>query len=65
MQPHNDTGQAARYLGISIKTLERWRYEGRGPVFRKFGKRVLYSQDELDRWAKDQERTSTSMQESS
>ena len=62
MQAHNDTGQAANYLGISKKTLERWRFEGRGPTFRKFGKRVLYSQDELDRWAKDQERTSTSMQ---
>ena len=62
MTTHKNTSQTAYYLGISKKTLERWRFEGHGPKFRKFGKRVLYADDELDRWGKEQERTSTSVQ---
>jgi len=35
---------------ISLATLRRWRLEGRGPRFRKFGSLVRYSEDELDNW---------------
>lgn len=45
---------------ISSKTLERWRVEGRGPSFRKLGRRVVYSRDDLLAWAEQQRRTSTS-----
>ena len=62
MTKHRNTSQQAHYLNISEKTLERWRFEGKGPTFRKFGKRVLYADDVTDAWAKKQERTSTSMQ---
>ena len=35
---------AARWR-LSIKTLERWRHEGRGPAFVKLQGRVLYHPD--------------------
>ena len=35
---------------ISLATLRRWRLEGRGPRFRKFGSLVRYNEHELDNW---------------
>ncbi len=32
----------ANRWAMSERTLERWRYEGRGPAFLKIGGRVLY-----------------------
>lgn len=43
-----------------VKTLERWRVEGRGPAFVKMGRRVVYRRDDLLTWAAQQRRTSTS-----
>ena len=57
---HFDTTLAAEYLGLSTRTLERWRLDGRGPEFRKFGRRVLYEQSELIEWAKSQSKRCTS-----
>lgn len=34
--------ELANRWGLSAKTLQRWRFEGRGPVFAKMGKRVSY-----------------------
>lgn len=34
--------ELANRWGLSAKTLQRWRLEGRGPVFAKMGKRVSY-----------------------
>ncbi len=42
---------AARYLGISPRTLEKKRQTNDGPVHRKFGRRVLYEISDLDAWA--------------
>lgn len=57
----HDTKTAAEKLGkLSPRTLEKWRLTGRGPAFRKFGKRVVYSERDLEAWAKAQRRTSTS-----
>ena len=48
------TKQAARYLSLSPRTLERMRVEGTGPRFHRAGKgkrsRVLYRKSDLDRW---------------
>lgn len=58
--PHLDQFAAARYLGgLSTKTLERWRVTGQGPTYRKFGRRVLYTIEDLDHWAASQARRST------
>ena len=42
------TREAARYLGLSAKTLARYRVSGAGPVFHRFGGRVRYRREDLD-----------------
>jgi predicted site-specific integrase-resolvase len=39
--------QAAQALGLSVKTLRRWRWLGRGPVWRKLGAAVRYADADL------------------
>lgn len=39
--------ELAQRWGISPKTLQRWRSEGRGPRFLKLSKRVIYPLDEI------------------
>ena len=46
-----NTVEAAEYLGLSPGTLEVWRSLGRGPRYRKFGRRVMYDIADLDRYA--------------
>ena len=43
--------EAADLLRISERTLERWRVEGCGPRFRRFGRRVVYSKSDMEVWA--------------
>ncbi len=39
---------AAEFLGgLSTKTLERWRVDGRGPAYRKLGRMVFYTTEDL------------------
>jgi hypothetical protein len=52
--------EAAAFLRLSAVTLNRWRTEGQGPPYRKFGRRVLYGQSDLIGWAENQKRHSTS-----
>ena len=43
--------EAAEYLGISKKTLQRWRFSRRGPNYvRVAGKLIRYHQVVLDMW---------------
>ena len=53
------TGEAARYLGLSPRTLKRYRVTGDGPVFHRFGGRVRYRRERLEEWAASRERVST------
>jgi predicted DNA-binding transcriptional regulator AlpA len=53
------TPEAARFLGISGRTLERHRIFGTGPVYRKIGGRVVYRLSDLEQWADRGLRTST------
>jgi hypothetical protein len=55
-----DNQAAAKYLNLSPRTLEKFRVYGGGPVYRKFGRRVLYAIEDLEAYAKSQSRTSTS-----
>ena len=42
---------AADYLGISKKTLQRWRFDHKGPAYAKLnGKLIRYHQADLDEW---------------
>lgn len=43
--------EAAGYLRLSPRTLEKQRVIGGGPTFRKFGRRVMYAVADLDAWA--------------
>ena len=40
---------AARWQ-MSPRTLEQWRWLGRGPSFLKIGSRVLYREEDVDAW---------------
>jgi hypothetical protein len=54
------TDDAADQVHLSPRTLEKWRITGDGPVYRKFGRKVLYAESDLRDWADAQRRTSTS-----
>jgi len=42
---------AADYIGVSKSFLDKARcYGTNGPAFMRFGKSIVYSTDELDRW---------------
>lgn len=43
--------EAAAFLRLSPRTLEKQRVLGGGPRFRKFGARVLYAVGDLRSWA--------------
>ena len=53
------TTEAARYLGLSGRTLEKHRTYGTGPTYRKIGGRVVYALDDLKAWADRGTKTST------
>jgi len=43
-----DEKRAAEKLGVSVHTLRAWRCRGKGPVYAKAGRRVLYLPPDLD-----------------
>jgi excisionase family DNA binding protein len=51
--------EAAELLGIGLSTLAKFRIEGTGPTFRKFGRSVRYSREDLRSWADEHSRRST------
>lgn len=54
------TKEAADFLSLSARTLEKHRTYGTGPAYRKLGGRVVYSVDDLETWADRGAVTSTS-----
>lgn len=53
--------QAAKLLSVSPRALQKWRSNGRGPVFVRISKRCIrYRPEDLARWAADRIRRSTS-----
>jgi predicted DNA-binding transcriptional regulator AlpA len=54
------TPEAARFLGLSGRTLEKHRTYGTGPTYRKIGGRVVYTIDDLQAWADRGVQSSTS-----
>ncbi|MEQ1516118.1 MAG: helix-turn-helix domain-containing protein [Usitatibacteraceae bacterium] len=54
------TPEAARFLSLSGRTLEKHRTYGTGPAYRKLGGRVVYAIDDLQAWANRGAVTSTS-----
>lgn len=58
--PFLNTAQAAFYIGLSQRTLEKMRLTGGGPKYRKHGRYVRYHIDELDDWSKGCSQNTTS-----
>lgn len=54
------TPEAARFLGLSGRTLEKHRTYGTGPKYSKIGGRVVYRLEDLQAWVSRGDRTSTS-----
>ncbi len=54
------THDATAFLGLFGRTLEKHRCTGTGPVFRKLGGRVVYAIEDLETWAAERARNSTS-----
>ena len=54
------TPEAARFLSLSGRTLEKHRTYGTGPVYHKLGGRVVYAIEDLQAWAELGTRRSTS-----
>lgn len=55
-----NTREAASFLSLSPRTLEKHRTFGTGPLFRKLGGRIAYKVEELQSWADRGTRASTS-----
>lgn len=60
MHPVIREEKAAELLGLSPRTLQRFRVEGRGPKFVKLGKRVFYTEEDLEAYVSASRRQSTS-----
>ena len=54
------TEDAARYLGLSKSTLNKWRVYGLGPTFIKLGRAVRYRLEDLDQYLAESAKRSTS-----
>ena len=54
------TPEAARFLGLSGRTLEKHRTYGTGPRYSKLGGRVVYRVEDLQAWVDAAAKASTS-----
>jgi hypothetical protein len=54
------TAEAARFLSLSPRTMEKHRIYGTGPAYRKIGGRVVYTISDLKTWADRGTKISTS-----
>lgn len=51
IRPFLNTRQAAHYLGLSARHLERLRSRSLGPMFRRHSRFIVYHIDDLDAWS--------------
>ena len=52
--------EAASFLRLTRSTLDHYRCEGKGPIYRKHGTRVFYTRASLIEWSGRREFSSTS-----
>jgi excisionase family DNA binding protein len=48
--------ELAQELGVTRKTLNRWKVEGKGPAITKLGRKILYSRKAVATWLSAYER---------
>jgi excisionase family DNA binding protein len=58
--PFFETAEAAAYLRLSRRTLEKMRGSGGGPPYRKHGRHVCYHIADLEKWSASCGQNSTS-----
>lgn len=58
--PFLSTAQAAFFVGLSRRTLEKMRVQGLGPVYRKHGRYVRYHIADVEAWSNAHLKRSTS-----
>lgn len=52
--------QTSAVLQICVRTLQKWRVTGEGPIYKKLGHLVRYRVGDLQRWVHDRTISSTS-----
>ena len=57
---HLTNDEAAQFLKLSPRTLEKQRVIGGGPRFRKHGRRVVYALEDLRAWSEERACLTTS-----
>lgn len=55
------TDLAAKYIGLSVSTINKLRLTGGGPTYIKLGRTVVYDIADLDAWLDAHRRKSTSV----
>ena len=62
MNQHLTERQLAEAWNMSVRTLQRWRVEGKGPPFVRIGRAVRYPKDKAEDFLRQSLRRSTSDQ---
>lgn len=52
-RPYLNTAQAAHFLGVGWRKLQKLRASGEGPRFRRHGRLIYYHPDDLESWSRD------------
>lgn len=60
MQDFFTVKEAAAHVGLSVHTLNAYRISGDGPPYFKLGRLVRYDRNQLEAWARSDQRISTS-----
>jgi hypothetical protein len=55
-----NTARAAPIIGVTAGTLENWRVAGKGPKFRRAGRKVVYDLPDIEEWKAANRYSSTS-----
>ena len=45
-----DDGEAAKRLNLSRQTLRNWRFNNTGPAYRRFGRSVRYTEEDIQEY---------------
>ena len=54
--------ETAKLLSMSVKTLQRYRYTGGGPIYVKLGKSVRYKESDIEKYVSERTRYITTEQ---
>ena len=60
-EKHITQAELARRWRLSPRTLERWRWQGKGPAYLKIGGRIVYRKEDVAEFEIQQRKTSASM----